>query len=157
MTGARAGGGGRGDAVRRCVLELYIFNQMGGSLEQIVFVHVGTHAGVGSDASTTHQRALPANGRTCVDAFDVRHVVTTDPLDQMRLLAVIEGGGGGIAAFNEWVRMTLMPAAARQLDGRISAPDRAQRDGRVAPVAPGRAPAQATPRPWYASSATSQK
>jgi len=87
-----------------CVLELHIFHQMGGSIEQIHFVPLETVAPTAGDVG-----AEEAANEAAV--FDVRCAVATDPLDELRLLAVIEGSGEGIAAFNSWVRTTLMSAA----------------------------------------------
>ena len=86
-----------------CVLELHIFHQMGGSLDHIVLVPLD-----GTNVSAGEARPLSIGK----PAFDVHRASATDPHDQERLLAVIEGSGEGIAAFNEWVRTALMPLAA---------------------------------------------
>lgn len=79
-----------------CILELHIFHQMGGSLDQIVFIPL-------DDCENDVQ----VRG----NSFDVRHAHASQVNDQERLLAVIEGSGEGIGAFNLWVRNTLLPAA----------------------------------------------
>ena len=99
-----------------CVLELHIFHQMGGSLDQIQFVQLDTPLSPlrlpGSPLS--RPSGSHALGADVPDFdFDVRTAQVTDPLDQSRLLAVIEGSGEGVAAFNVWVRSMLKLAAAR--------------------------------------------
>lgn len=84
-----------------CVLELHIFHQMGGSLEQITFIKLD------DDEDDAHK--LDDVGSHRVSAFDVRRAQATKADDKARLLAVIEGSGEGIDAFNRWVRNTLLP------------------------------------------------
>lgn len=88
-----------------CVLELHIFYQMGGQLEQIVFEPIHTLPGERSAASAVADYA----------PFDVRNARASDPRDEGRLLAVIEGSGEGINAFNSWVRMMLLKAAPHEV------------------------------------------
>jgi len=100
-----------------CVLELHIFYQMGGSLDQIQFVRVdgGVHAALAASAVGGGPSASPPPGDETPsrNLFDVRRATATDPFDHARLLAVIEGNGQGIVAFNEWVRGLLHLAHMR--------------------------------------------
>jgi hypothetical protein len=83
------------------VVELFIFHQMGGALEQITLIQLDDDADEGDKVDDV--------GSHRVRAFDVRHAQATDADDKARLLTVIEGSGEGIDAFNFWVRNTLLP------------------------------------------------
>ncbi|KAG8457779.1 hypothetical protein KFE25_005792 [Diacronema lutheri] len=100
-----------------CVLELHIFHQMGGSLDQTQFIHIDAQRELRTASSVpeTQIELEPRGAEPAAVAlgFNVNDAQTSDPLDQTRLLAVIEGGGGGIAAFNEWMRSMLLLAEAR--------------------------------------------
>ena len=109
-----------------CVLELHIVHQMGGSLDQIFFVPLdgeGERTVGTAGAQPARAGALGVEHVRGAPAFDVQRAAASDPDDQARLLAVIEGSGEGLAAFNEWVCATLLPAAAvrRQAERAVGA------------------------------------
>jgi hypothetical protein len=93
-----------------CVIELHVFCQMGASLDQIVFVRLDDF--VADQKAESSRSAQTESDEARLREFDVRHAEATDPDDKARLLAVIEGSGEGIAAFNEWVRKTVLSASS---------------------------------------------
>ena len=100
-----------------CVLELFIFSEMGAGVDQIRVVRLAGAPDVGPDRSHGRRRGAEASqvsdvalhrlsGAPLAD-FDVRNATTTNSRDRQMLLAVIENAGAGVDAFNAWARAML--------------------------------------------------
>ena len=100
-----------------CVLELFIFSEMGAGVDQIRVVRLADAPDVVPDRSHGRRRGFGASHISELvlsrfsgappAGFDVRNATTTDPRDQHALLAVIENAGAGVDAFNAWARAML--------------------------------------------------
>ena len=100
-----------------CVLELFIFSEMGAGIDQIRVVRLAGVPDIGPNSGPSRRRGFHVSQVSDVAiqrfsgassfGFDVRNATTTDPRDRYALLAVIENAGAGIDAFNAWARAML--------------------------------------------------
>ena len=100
-----------------CLLELFIFSEMGAGPDQIHVARLadrdtalgrGARSGwSGSTPAGLRGAAAPMESRMSLAGFDVRNAMTSDPRDRQALLAVIENAGAGADAFNAWARPML--------------------------------------------------
>jgi len=103
-----------------CVLELFIFSEMGAGRDQIRVITLPDADELDAQPRSSravrqaprHSAAMDVLKRLSwaapsVGLFDVRNATTTDPRDKSTLLAVIENAGAGVDTFNDWARAML--------------------------------------------------
>ena len=87
-----------------CVIEMFVHFEMGASIERVQMVQFGFADGE----------------RLSESEIDVTKASATDPADEERLRAVIEGSGEGLDGLNEWLRKLVRSYAHRdrEISGR---------------------------------------
>ena len=88
-----------------CVLELFVFIQMGGSVENIQLQFIPPDET--SDPECKKFSTPLEYFEDRFENFDVTNAQCYDPLQKDRLLSVVEAGFGGLQGFNDALRETM--------------------------------------------------
>lgn len=86
-----------------CVLELFVWIEMGGKIEDVELYFIPPDTGV--DAS--HEASVLAFYEAKFENFEVANAACYDPVQRDRLLAVVEAGFGGLEGFNVVLKKTM--------------------------------------------------
>jgi len=116
-----------------CVVELFVFLQMGGTPDRIELLTPSraplARGGVGDDAACAQSASAPAV-LGAIHAFDVRRASCLRLEEREKLLTVIEVGFGGLSTFNDMIVQLLLMAAQRS-----ARTDRSSRSPERSPIA----------------------
>ena len=86
-----------------CVLELFVFIQMGGKVEDVELAFIPPD----DDDPDTRALTLLEFFESRFEEFDVANAQCFDPLQKDRLLSIVEAGFGGLDGFNDALKETM--------------------------------------------------
>ena len=103
------GGTTRGTDLERlwCMMELFVFLEMGSNLEDIDLCLVHESSEELEDAKSSEAVAAVKFFEQKFDEFDIFNAQCYDPVQKDKLLAVIEAGFGGMDGFNQVLKKTM--------------------------------------------------